>query len=447
VTVLTTNNIDVELFKAAGLERVSKIPHLFDDDGNHLREPSQFLRELALREWPPKNNAGRTIFSPMKRRPSPGSLDTYAYRLANFFDWLKKRKLWKLKKDRLCLNNLNYDHILRFQNEQASGKWAQSGRKLNSKTANARADVADWFLCWASDRGLCVFSRRQATSTRLIADASSSVPVKIDVSARPDRLPESDESDDFHLRDMPTPFELNDWLHDVRLRRGEAKWQLIRFLLCTGCRSMEVEALKARQIPSQAEIDKARAGYQESIEIDLVVTKGRKPRTIRPPITAVQRLRSHLDSLKRRTHSHRWNINFKRPSVAASEEPCFLSDRNDHFGRPITKSSIYKVFKQVPLRRKLSTGTYVALNGMSTHKTRHIFACCFLLQFLLDDCAASGRAPQWDYAMQRGTAALKLLRRELGHVNEKTTEIYLRWVMSVINIPNVYEQLHEILGD
>ncbi|MDR3571052.1 MAG: hypothetical protein P4L81_02545, partial [Candidatus Pacebacteria bacterium] len=366
VKVLLGSKIDRDRFIAAGYEAIAHVPHVFDSNGSYCREINHFLRERALGDWTPQTLAK----GPSKKRHLRGGIDTYAYDLANFQGWIEKKKL--------TLNKCTYHKILEYQGEQASGFYSSNNKKLGNATANRRADIADQLFCWGRDRGHWAYTRNTLISKKSIKSPTSARHAEVEYFVRPERLPEPSEGSALRLGDLPTPAELDAWLKTIRERRGEAKWQVVRFLLGAGLRSMEFEALLARQIPRQLEIDKWRAGHQSCVAIDLVVTKGGKPRRIHPPIAVVQRLRTFLDSNKRGTHELRWKKYFKIPEQKIADVPCFLSDRPDNIGRPIRKHTIYRLMKQIPIMRQLPGGKTCELEGMSPHKLRHIFACCYL---------------------------------------------------------------------
>jgi len=100
----------------------------------------------------------------------------------------------------------------------------------------------------------------------------------------------------------------------------------------------------------------------------------------------------------------------------------FLSDYDC---RPVQGSTLLKAFKFNP-----------PYPEWHTHLGRHYFACTFVLRKLRQQWAIENSehqqariGPPPDWVLFQGQAALLMLKRQLGHHSEATTEKYLVWLL------------------
>ncbi|MHC2234029.1 hypothetical protein [Bradyrhizobium diazoefficiens] len=118
----------------------------------------------------------------------------------------------------------------------------------------------------------------------------------------------------------------------------------------------------------------------------------------------------------------------------------FVSDAGEHAGTPIRRHTIQRCFANVLPRPKV----------WSPHKGRHAFACFFVLYALEAEARAhkstvAGMGVNWVH--NRGTEWLKMLQRQFGHVDETTTQIYLKWLATAVGLAVMANGWHRFLAD
>jgi integrase len=254
------------------------------------------------------------------------------------------------------------------------------------------------------------------------------------VRSRRGRLRESDSEDVEKVSFLPGPEQVPVWLNAVRRKKGYAKYLASRFVVEGGTRLFETVALEEHQIPSKETLEKLAFAGQVSAPVTLVVTKGGKPRTISVAIAFLMEIRTWLDGrwLKLR---YLWHKRTKRsPSTRV-----FLSDARDHEGTPISKARLYDCFHTVEPRPA----------RWHTHFGRHTYACFYMLHALEHEATAAGRALSdmgADWVAARGAWYLKTLRKQLGHVSEETTDLYLRWLVTASGLAAAAAGWHNFLA-
>lgn len=400
---------DPQRMTERGYKSVAHVPVIFDSNGRYCREHNRYLRERARLEWHPAGGADV---------PRGRTLSNIAERLLNFVLWCEARGMeWRAAK---------YDDVLSYQNEQLAGKWSRTGSRLRPSTVNQRADEATSFLRWAADRLL-----RPPFEVKTIV---RSVGTKLKYGPKIVRIGRAKEdavSLDTSSFVLPTPEEIREWLAAVGRKRGRAKMLACKFIMHTGARRMEVEAVTVEQWPAAKDIAYRRSRGLAFVPMRLVATKGGRPRTIKIPLDFADEVRNWIDS-KRRTHAYRYiklhNKETKR---------LFLSDHPAGHGRPISAQTIYRCFSEVSPRPR----------GWSPHKGRHTFACLWILHALRLDAMERGglSAMPADWVMNRGEFWLKSLQRQFGHMSSDTTEKYLHWLVHACGITDMAAGWHQFL--
>lgn len=388
------------------------VPVIFDSEARYCREQNRYLRERALLEWHP--GAGADV-------PRPRTLKNIADRLCNFNQWCDARSLdWR---------TITYAQVLAYQREQINGSWSLRGDKLEPSTANQRADEATSFVRWAAERGL-----RGPFDVKLIPKTLRTKSGPQQLWVRAGRAKENLTRKTEVQFVLPKPEDVKAWLEAVKLRRGYAKYLACRLILEVGARRKEVAALQVNQWPTAEAIESANSLVRESVPMDLLETKGGRPRTVWVPLEYARRVREWIDE-KRPTYAYR---HFKQHGERT--DALFLSDRPGADGWPLSPQTIYRCFAEVEPRPKL----------WSPHKGRHAFACFFVLHALSTESKPNGGllAMGADWVMHRGTYWLRVLQNQFGHVSEDTTQIYLRWLRTACGMADLASGWHRFLeGD
>ncbi|MBX9827480.1 MAG: site-specific integrase [Xanthobacteraceae bacterium] len=402
-----------------GYERIAHVPVLFDGQHRYCREYNRYLRERATLEWTPPGSTADY--------PGELSLRASAYHLSNWIKWCEKHGI--------AFGTATYDHVLRYQQDQEKGRWSSTGKPLEPSTANARADEVTFCLTWGASRKLRgpfdVKTVRVGLPARHVGGGRTMAART--VQRRVGRAKESYSTAVADAFLLPTPADVKAWLHAVRERRGRAKYLCCRFVLECGPRRHEVEALTVGQWPARSAIDDALARGRVYVPMKLLVTKGRRPRTIKVPVRFADEVRLWIDG-HRNTLVYRL---YKREGRRTDK--LFVSDSFGHQGIPLSAQTIYDCFHEVKPRP----------SGWSPHKGRHAFACFFVLHALETEALIDGRALNKmpvDWITNRGEWWLKVLQRQFGHSSPETTEVYLQWLVSATKLAVLASGWHRFLN-
>ncbi|MHC2313701.1 integrase [Bradyrhizobium diazoefficiens] len=397
-----------------GFASVAHVPVIFDSRQRYCREYNRYLRERAELDWRPSGGFGD--------RPRPRTLKTMADNLGNWIRWCESRNIaWQ---------TATYNDVLVYQDAQDSGEWSAAGDSLACNTSNARADDATHFLTWSAQRGLrAEFTVKYAVQRKLIGGNMRTTTV------RSGRLKEARPESQVEAFKLPAPDEVRKWLAAVRNRRGYAKNITCRFILETGARLGEAEALRVSSWPSAEDIEEA--AYRGDVFVPMLLehgTKGGRPRTIRVPLDFARAVRTWIDGPR-----NKYVFAFYKRTGKRTDK-LFVSDAGEHAGTPIRRHTIQRCFANVLPRPKV----------WSPHKGRHAFACFFVLYALEAEARAhkstvAGMGVNWVH--NRGTEWLKMLQRQFGHVDETTTQIYLKWLATAVGLAVMANGWHRFLAD
>lgn len=413
---------DADRLRLLGFGSVARVPVLFDGAGRYCRALNRYLRHRALGE------AKNESVAPWDDEEIPMSrtIENVGRHLGVFQDWCDNRDLdW---------HRIPYQGVLRFQNEMASGRWSLSGRTLDARTCNLRADEATNFLIWAAKVGLRPSFKVRYKLKRRHPDAGSLSGQEY-VKSRRGRLTESDTRDVEEVSFLPQPKLVADWLQAVRTTKGYAKYLASRFVIEAGTRRMETVAVTVDQIPSRELLERLASEGQAMAPVTLVVTKGGKPRTILLAIAFLMEIRAWIDGPRMRLR-YLWHKREKTPPSPR----LFLSDARDYEGTPVSEARLYDCFHTVTPRP----------TRWHTHFGRHSYACFYVLFALEHEAKAaksSLRGMGADWIMSRGSWYLKTLRKQLGHVSESTTDLYLRWLVTAAGLSAAAAGWHSFLAD
>lgn len=397
-----------------GFASVAHVPVIFDSRQRYCREYNRYLRERAELDWRPSAS--------FHDRPRPRTLKTIADNLGNWIRWCESKGLtWQ---------DASYDDVLAYQHEQDSGDWAKSGVSLARSTSNGRADDATHFLNWAAQRGLRhKFKIGSTVQQKRIGGRMRTVTV------RPGRLKEPRGESAVDAFRLPQPAEVRDWLTAVKHSRGYAKYLVCRFILETGARLGEAEAFPLADWPSVEKIEEAAFRGDVFVPVSLRLgTKGGRPRTIRVPIDLARETRVWIDGPRNKYIFGLYKRDRKRT------DNLFVSDAAGFTGIPIRRHTIGDCFAKVTPRPKV----------WSPHKGRHAFACFFILYALETEARVHQSTPAGmgvNWVHNRGAEWLKMLQRQFGHVDETTTQIYLKWLVTALGLAEMANGWHRFLAN
>ncbi|MEO3384954.1 hypothetical protein [Mesorhizobium sp. CAU 1741] len=233
---------------------------------------------------------------------------------------------------------------------------------------------------------------------------------------------------------LPQPKPVAEWLKQVRLKKGYSKYLACRFVLECGTRLAETVAITEDQIPSLQALDAFAGAGQLTAPVNLTKTKGARPRTIQASIPFLLEIRRWIDGPRMRLRYLYHARTQKTPS-----DRLFLSTARDHEGMPVSEARLYDCFHTVEPRPEHWT----------THHGRHTYACFFILYATERDAKMVGRALSdmgADWINSRGAWHLKTLRKQLGHADDSTTELYLRWLVTASGAASAATGWHDFLA-
>lgn len=412
---------DESLHKQRGFGRVAHVPFVFSSQWEYNRAVSNYLIERALLDWRPRRNGGRGT----ARFLTKASLRAFSEALCNFLEWAERRGLdWRQVEYAVHL-------IEGYQAQMLRGSWSVSAKPLAAATVNLRVQEVCNFLTWAAERGLRPPFAMLTELRYVRADIATSSHGHRSIAAESRigrvRLPPA------RLR-LPTDEEVHRWLAGVRIERGATKALMSELVLQTAVRREEAAAWRVDTLATQrADWDVFGSDVLLNIKYG---TKGQSygedhgdkigpERRIALPLAFAQRLTEYRE-LKRPQARATWvrgaaTLQEKRSRMARPSPHLFLSE---HTGERITAKTLYEAW----------TGTSrLPYAGWSPHLGRHYWACKTLL------LAAMTRAEQMtmhsktmpvDWVSGNGcTDIMLLIKPQLGHVDQKTTEMYLTWLV------------------
>lgn len=245
-----------------GYAEIATCPAFFFDD-RYSRLPSRYLRERSSGDWE------HQLFH-SERAPevlSPQSQRNCGYHLKNFLEYCSALHLDPSK--------MNYKHVIRYQNDMAEGRWSAKGRNLAPSTANIRADEATSYLAWLP-------ARRHRMKFKVSVRYKRSTFSRF---GRPQIIPtraqrKTERQTGLQVLQLPEQPMVDDWLINVRHKRGESKMYNARLVVETGLRLTESCSLIVSQWPTRSEIEKAEQRRQEFVNLTVTITKGSKPRVV-----------------------------------------------------------------------------------------------------------------------------------------------------------------------
>lgn len=421
-----------------GFGIVSHVPFVFDEDWKYHRESSNYLIERATCTWPD----GDGQFA--KRYPTKQSLQNYAESLTNFLEWADIRGIdWHI---------VNYtEHLYGgYQKEMLSGRWSKAGFPLAPATINRRVNEACCFLSWAAARGHReVFQVLTETLHRHddVAINSHGHSHK-EILSRIGRVRRNPK----HLR-LPTDIEIGKWLRFVRIQRGHTKELMCRLILDTGIRREEAACWRVDTLPELIENWEV-LGNQVKVNIKFGC-KGQNygedsgdkigpERSIWMSLSMANQLHQYRRGLRMKSNAVRVaevkEKSERRARIAQPPRHLFLSE---HSGRRITGDSLYETWTGVD---------FLPFSGWSPHAGRHWWACKVLLRehkkrkVQLDPLNTVTVPLNWTSGNATSDIQL-LIRPQLGHIDKTTTELYVQWVVKILETDGIQFAYQDFLDE
>lgn len=421
----------------AGFGRVADIPAVFNSVWVYQQAPSKYLQERALRTFQPRN--AKVSVSTLTERTMQG----FGESLCNFLEWCELRNFdWR---------EVNYKaHLLEgYQRELSTGTFATRHRGLSSSTTNGRVDEACNFLSWAYQRGLrgeFIVPTVKVSVPHQNAQLSHGHRTK-QIEVRAGRV----RPDPSTLR-MPSKRAVSQWLDALRIEKGVTKHLIADLILNTGIRREEAVQWQLHTLPEKKS-DWSITGSQVAVTVEYG-TKGSKRFNQLGDIVGPGRIVYLSLEMAEKLHVYRETKRLKYFAVYVrqAETPRERSERtknpfrqlflSDFTGQPVSAQTLYDAWTEA---------SYLPYPGWSPHLGRHYWACYVLLQELEKNFAAIKAIEKSDIPMDwiRGNVQNVIylkIQPQLGHIDRKTTERYINWVIQQYHgsdISDSYEQALE----
>lgn len=418
----------------AGFTSIAHVPSVFNVNWEYQVEASRYLRE--------RSRGGLSMFGDKRygylkaRCPTSQSIRAFAYALTNFLEWCEAMKLkWQ---------KLNYqeDILGKYQAQMRSGHWSIRNKQLSANTVNARVDEACLFLSWAAGMELRepfkVSSKTFSIKIHSFRSPTGQKPRMVTSRigrVRPDPI----------LLKLPTDNQILTWHRSVLLKFGSTKALMCELLYKTGIRREELVQWRIDTLPFD------RTEWPISGEyVTLKIKYGAKGpkykdatgdfagpgRNILVPLELAERLDIYRE-LKRPQQIARYvragiTQQDRRARMVRPSNRLFLSDST---GQPISAASLYEAWTGAPLC------PYV---GWSPHLGRRYWACKWLLNGILRRNyfikKENNNAPYYPELMKTAEEVLLMeIQPQLGHLDPKTSKLYIGWVLQQIRGPEISE--------
>lgn len=408
---------------ALGYPKLAYVPFLVSDDGSYPKEANRYLRERACLEWRPKFGFGDERFR-FNTIQTVSSLEGMARRIMEFLLWCDKAKLpggWR---------EVDYQNDLvgKWQSGMLDGSASRSKTRISNDTVNSRISEACYFLTWAAERGYrhefeVVVSCKGARKPSLVRK-------KVYASSRLGALPQVRG-----LLSLPTKEALFNWHERLKKRHGAVIGMFAEFLMKTGVRISEGTEFRVSDLPEKkygSDKSSWREDWIVAGEIPCTISMGIKgakisrgsqesvrPRQIYIPIELADRLEHYkregrLTLIMRWVSSGRDRAERERRKEFAKNEKFWIGKR----GRPLTAGWVRQAWASI------KCGPW----KWSPHRARHEFAVNTIVSYTREmiQAAKLSSIPSvgWLHGLMAGQIQI-ILSPLLGHLDEKTTMIYL----------------------
>ncbi len=403
-----------------GIGQISHIPVIWSKDWKLMAEASKYLTSRGLGQWAPR--MGKQSLYSIASKPAANSMLLYARNLEHFLTYCERRNLeWQ---------EISYEQLLNsYQTEMHNGQAANSGGPLSPGTINNRVDTACDFLTYAAAQG---WRRPFAVSSEPIRRSAASGN-RTSSTRRVGRV----RANPADLR-LPTRSEIKNWLECV-LRGfpgvlGITAYMMCRMVIETAMRAEEVILFRADQLPNPDSIDPSEQAV--FIPIKYGTKGGRDPQDIekRGKVRSIRMSREwlvRLNDYKRMTRKLALKVHKELYPGATLPKELFLSPCT---GMPYSYSRFREFWVQKGLLNKC-----LPFEAWSPHAGRHTWACYQLLErmeaeldvlrFEMKASRGEATTPSIEWTTRIGETLIKLhVQPFLGHVNQETTDLYLRWL-------------------
>lgn len=390
-----------------GLSHLSHIPGIWSEDWRPIGPAIDFLIAKGTGRWV----AGRECSPYAQQKPlSDNTMLAVGYDLTNFIDWLEAKEFdWEIAGAKRLL--ADYRKVL------ATGGW--SDRRLTSSTIKRRINTASEFLIYvkAPIETHPDFVQTNGKGESPVAPAQTSA----NSSGRDYRAPGRQTPAKLRL---PTIVELSSWLDELKQLHGITPHLLSKSIFGLGLRAEEAIFLRKDQVPDLP----ARPAPSVTMHI-CYGTKGDripgdpekvgKSRSIQIPVALLRDLHSYINVHRKLCLKQ---FEKKHPNSELPRE-LFLSK---HTGRRLSYSRLYELWRkpQAPFEH------------FSPHIGRHSWACYTLIEKLKELVELSNHGDEALAAISANLGENLIdiwIKPQLGHVDSKTSSLYLRWVADAFN--------------
>jgi len=413
---------------------LASFPFILDSSPKFHRLANAYLVERGLGLWGPNaREEGRSA-----RIPSPQSLRTYAQWLANFLEWADLRGV-----DVLTCNYAM--HVGgRYQTEMLKGLWSRDGEGLSPNTVNLRVSLACEFLTWMTDTGhRRSFQIPYSTATVKRGSATSSIGhLGFEIQVREGKARAKSRS-----LQMPTDEQVSIWLAGVYKTCGLTFGLMCETVLLTAMRREEVVSLHNDVLHEDGGqwliVNPMAPPFDQQVRITIRYgTKGQyfgaseqgdkigPERDILIPLSLAKKWHAYRRK-ERNTAFAQWMLKAKGAARQSHAKKCVHLFLKESSGTKFTGPNLYDAWKTVGLPGDQK-------HRWSPHDGRHWWACSVLWRELRNHSIVGQLSNETATAVLDSTALgiIRLqIQPQLGHVDEATTMLYLRWVRDMVGLP------------
>ncbi len=393
---------DSDECRKQGLSHLSHIPGIWSKDWRPIAPAIDFLIAKGTGRWV----SGRERSQYAEQTPlSENTMAAAGYDLTNFIDWLENQGAdWTAAGAQSLLAG--------YRKALSTGAW--SDRPLAPSTIKRRMRTASEFLMFVrapirpDPQFISGFKVGMVTG-RLAQDQSAKL--SRDYRAQGRQQPA-------RLR-LPTKVEIRVWLTELKARHGITPHLLAKSIFGLGLRAEEALLLRTDQVPDVP----TRSVPSVTMQI-CFGTKGQripgdpeklgKARSVQVPVPLLKDIHSYI-SIHRKLCLKQYGRG--NPGKSLPQE-IFLSK---HTGEALSYSRFYEIWR---------TPT-PPFKHFSPHIGRHTWACYTLIEKLKEVADLNSQRDETLTAISAnlGESLIDIwIRPQLGHVDSRTTSLYLRWV-------------------